>query len=67
MTNTIVRIHTDEGVEGVGATANYNSCDCDRYSAETIRHMLSFCARVWLPSWSFTARMRRPASTGLAA
>ena len=40
MTNTIVRIYTDDGVEGVGATANYTSYDFDRYTAETIRHMI---------------------------
>jgi len=40
MTNTIVRIHTDEGFEGIGAAANYTSYDYDRYTAETIRHMI---------------------------
>ena len=40
MTNTIVRIYTDDGVEGVGAVANYTSHNHDRYTAETIRHMI---------------------------
>ena len=40
MTNTIVRIQTDEGVEGVGGVSNYTSFDFDRYTAETMRHML---------------------------
>jgi L-alanine-DL-glutamate epimerase-like enolase superfamily enzyme len=40
MTNTIVRLYTDEGVEGIGATANYTSYDYDRYTAEAIRHMI---------------------------
>ena len=40
MTNTIVRISTDDGVEGVGATANYTSFDYDRYTAETLRHLI---------------------------
>ena len=40
MTNTLVRIYTDEGVEGVGGVSNYTSFDFDRYTAETMRHML---------------------------
>src|SRR5262245_32031452 len=40
MTNTIVRIYTDAGVEGVGAVANYTSYDYDRYTAETLRHLI---------------------------
>jgi len=40
MTNTIVRLYTDEGVEGVGAVANYTSYDFDRYTAESIRHLI---------------------------
>jgi mannonate dehydratase len=40
MTNTIVRIHTDEGLEGIGAVSNYTSHDFDRYTAETIRHLV---------------------------
>jgi len=40
MTNTIVRIWTDEGLVGTGAVANYTSYDYDRYTAETIRHMI---------------------------
>ncbi len=39
MTNTIVRIYTDDGVEGVGGVSNYTSHDYDRYTAETLRHM----------------------------
>ena len=40
MTNTIVRIFTDEGAEGVGAVANYTSYDFDRYTGEAIRHLI---------------------------
>ena len=40
MTNTIVQIHTDEGVTGVGATSNYTSYDFDRYTGETMRHLI---------------------------
>ena len=39
MTNTIVRIYTNDGVEGVGGVSNYTSHDYDRYTAETLRHM----------------------------
>ncbi|MFN0195661.1 MAG: mandelate racemase/muconate lactonizing enzyme family protein [Planctomycetaceae bacterium] len=40
MTNTIVRIETDEGVTGIGGVSNYTSFDFDRYTAETIRHLI---------------------------
>lgn len=40
MTNTIVRVFTDAGVEGVGAVSNYTSFDFDRYTAETLRHLV---------------------------
>lgn len=40
MTNTIVRIFTDDGVEGVGGVANYTSFDYDRYTGETLRHLI---------------------------
>jgi len=40
MTNTIVRIYTDQGVEGVGGVSNYTSFDFDRYTAETMRHLI---------------------------
>ena len=40
MTNTLVHIFTDEGVEGIGAVANYTSFDFDRYTAETLRHLI---------------------------
>ncbi|MDA1313730.1 MAG: mandelate racemase/muconate lactonizing enzyme family protein [Acidobacteria bacterium] len=40
MTNTIVRITTDDGVEGVGGVSNYTSYDYDRYTCETLRHMI---------------------------
>lgn len=40
MTNTLVRIYTDDGVEGVGGVSNYTSYDFDRYTAETMRHMI---------------------------
>src|SRR5437870_9619850 len=39
MTNTIVRIRTDDGAEGIGGVSNYTSNDFDRYTAETLRHM----------------------------
>lgn len=40
MTNTIVRVITDEGVEGVGGVSNYTSFQFDRYTAETLRHLV---------------------------
>ena len=40
MTNTIVRISTDVDVEGVGGVSNYTSHDFDRYTCETLRHMI---------------------------
>lgn len=40
MTCTIVRIFTDEGVVGTGAVSNYTSHDFDRYTAETLRHLI---------------------------
>jgi L-alanine-DL-glutamate epimerase-like enolase superfamily enzyme len=40
MTNTIIRIRTDEGVEGVAGVSNYTSHDFDRYTAETLRHLI---------------------------
>ncbi|MBC8351669.1 MAG: mandelate racemase/muconate lactonizing enzyme family protein [Planctomycetes bacterium] len=40
MTNTLVRIYTDEGVEGVGGVSNYTSYGFDRYTTETLRHMI---------------------------
>ena len=40
VTNTLVRIFTDDGAEGVGAVANYTSFDFERYTAETLRHMI---------------------------
>ena len=39
MTNTVIRIETDTGVEGVAGVSNYTSYDFDRYTAETIRHL----------------------------
>ena len=38
-TNTIVRIYTDEGVEGVAGVWNATSYDFERYTAESIRHL----------------------------
>ena len=40
MTNTIIRIRTDEGVEGLAGVSNYTSHDFDRYTAETLRHLI---------------------------
>ena len=39
MTNTVVKIETDTGIEGVAGVSNYTSYDFDRYTAETIRHL----------------------------
>ena len=39
MTNTIVRLITDDGLEGVGGVSNYTSYGFDRYTSETIRHL----------------------------
>lgn len=39
-TMTLVQIRTNEGIEGIGAVGNYTSYDFDRYTAETIRHMI---------------------------
>ena len=60
MTNTVVRIHTDDGLEGVGAVSNYTSFAFDRYTAETLRHMLPLLTRqnplnresIWKALWS---------------
>ena len=38
-TNTVVRIYTDEGVEGVAGVWNATSYDFERYTAESIRHL----------------------------
>ena len=62
MTNTIVRIYTDEGVEGVGAVSNYTSFDYDRYTAETLRHLIPILVgrdplqreTLWRDLWSRT-------------
>ena len=40
MTNTVIRIFTDEGIEGTAGVSNYTSYDFDRYTAETMRHMI---------------------------
>lgn len=40
MTNTIVRVFTNDGVEGIGAISNYTSYDFDRYTAEVLRHLV---------------------------
>ena len=40
MTNTVVRIFTDDGVEGFGGVSNYTSHAHDRYTAETLRHLV---------------------------
>jgi len=60
MTNTLVRIYTDEGVEGVGGVSNYTSYDFDRYTTETLRHMIPVLIgkdplkreQVWNALWS---------------
>jgi L-alanine-DL-glutamate epimerase-like enolase superfamily enzyme len=40
MTNTLVRLYTDAGLDGIGAVTNYTSYDYDRYTAETLRHLV---------------------------
>jgi L-alanine-DL-glutamate epimerase-like enolase superfamily enzyme len=40
MTNTIVRIRTNDSAEGIGGVSNYTSHDFDRYTGETLRHMI---------------------------
>ena len=39
MTNTLVRLVTDEGLEGVSGVWNATSYDFDRYTAEALRHL----------------------------
>ncbi len=39
MTNTVVRIKTDDGLEGVAGVSNYTSFGFDRYTTETLRHL----------------------------
>ena len=41
MTITLVRIRTEEGAEGIGGVGNYTSFHSDRYTAETLRHLIS--------------------------
>ena len=40
MTNTIVRVTTEDGSHGVGGVSNYTSYDFDRYTCETLRHLI---------------------------
>lgn len=40
MTNTIVRVNTNDGAEGFGAVTNYTSYDFDKYTAETLKHLI---------------------------
>ena len=40
MTITLVRIRTDDGAEGIGGVGNYTSYCSDRYTAETLRHLI---------------------------
>jgi L-alanine-DL-glutamate epimerase-like enolase superfamily enzyme len=40
ITITLVRIRTDDGAEGVAGVGNYTSFDYDRYTAETLRHLI---------------------------
>jgi L-alanine-DL-glutamate epimerase-like enolase superfamily enzyme len=40
MTNTIVIIRTDDGLEGIAGVSNYTSFDYDRYTAENLRHLV---------------------------
>ncbi len=38
--NTLLRVYTDEGVEGLGAIWNAASYDHERYTAEALRHLM---------------------------
>ena len=58
MTNTIVRITTDDGAVGIGAVANYTSYDYDRYTTETLRHMIPILiGNIVCPAIDVTSRM----------
>eukprot|EP01043_Picozoa_sp_COSAG02_P028243 COSAG02_NODE_1704_length_11240_cov_9.848308_4_plen_161_part_00 len=39
-TNTVVKVITDTGYEGVGGVSNYTNYDFDRYTAECTRHII---------------------------
>ena len=39
MTNTVVRLITDDGLEGVVGVSNYTAYGFDRYTSETMRHL----------------------------
>ena len=60
MTNTVVRISTDEGVVGVGGVSNYTSYGFDRYTCEAMRHMIPALVgrkplmreQIWRQLWS---------------
>ena len=39
-TITLVRIRTDDGAEGIAGVGNYTSFHSDRYTAETLRHLI---------------------------
>lgn len=60
MTNTIVRISTDSDLTGVGGVSNYTSHDFDRYTCETLRHLIPEMVgknplmreRIWDQLWS---------------
>ena len=38
--NTLIRISTDSGIEGVAGVWNATSFDYDRYTAESLRHLI---------------------------
>src|SRR5204863_765415 len=40
MTNTLVTVHTEEGVSGTGCAASFTNFDFDRSLVETLRHMI---------------------------
>jgi L-alanine-DL-glutamate epimerase-like enolase superfamily enzyme len=40
ITITLVRIRTDEGAEGIAGVGNYTSFQYDRYTSETLRHLI---------------------------
>ena len=40
MTNTLVRVITAEGIEGVVGVSNYTSYDYDRYTCKTLRQLI---------------------------
>jgi L-alanine-DL-glutamate epimerase-like enolase superfamily enzyme len=40
MTNTVVIIRTDDGLEGIAGVSNYTSFENDKYTAQNLRHII---------------------------